>query len=456
MGNNQTLAQMSQALESGQTSARALVETSLEAIDNNASDGGPVFIRVDADQARASADYMDALRKAGRAPSRFAGIPFSVKDLFDQAGQVTTAGSVVRAGADVAERDAVAIERLKLAGFVALGRTNMTEFAYSGVGLNPHYGTPKSIYDRDTGRIPGGSSSGAAVSVADGTCGLAIGTDTGGSCRVPAAFNGIVGYKPSHGRVPLDGVFPLATSFDSVGPLARSVQCCASADTLMSRDWPENRDATIAERPLKGLRLGVPQSLVLDDLDDDVAMVFGAALTRLACHGVEIVDVTFTELEELAAMNAGGGIAAVEAYEVHSHGLATQGPAFDQRVRQRILAGAKISAHDFLALKTKRDKMINKADALMAGLDGFIMPTCPHIPAAISDLDDDADYGRINLQALRNTFVGNFLNRCAISVPAHEQGRAPVGLMLMAPLFDDQALFSVAKAVEALVSHKTE
>jgi len=443
-----TLEQMSQRLESGQTSARYLVEKSLAAIADNAEDGGPVFLSVDAEQAQASADYMDALRAAGRAPSRFAGIPFSVKDLFDINGQVTTAGSVVRMDEEAARCDAVAIERLKLAGFVAIGRTNMTEFAYSGVGLNPHYGTPKSIYDRQIGRIPGGSSAGAAVSVADGTCGLAIGTDTGGSCRVPAAFNGIVGYKSSHGRVPLDGVYPLASSFDTVGPLARSVQCCASADALMGRDW----DGVIAERPLKGLKLGVPQSLVLDDLDDDVAMVFGAALTRLACNGVEIVDVDFRELEDLASINSGGGIAAVEAYGVHRHGLETCEDGYDQRVRTRILAGAKISAHDFIALQTRRGEMIRRADELMDGLDGFVMPTCPHIPAAITDLDDDGDYSRINLMALRNTFVGNFLNRCAISVPAHAQGDAPVGLMLMAPLMADKALFSVANAVESIIS----
>ena len=443
-----TLEQMSQRLESSQTSARDLVEKSLATIADNTEDGGPVFLSVDDEQARASADYIDTLRKAGRAPSRFAGIPFSVKDLFDVAGQVTTAGSVVCKGDAAAQRDAVAIERLKLAGFIAIGRTNMSEFAYSGVGLNPHYGTPKSVYDRQSGRIPGGSSAGAAISVADGTCGLAIGTDTGGSCRVPAAFNGIVGYKSSHGRVPLDGVYPLAATFDTVGPLARSVQCCASADALMGRDW----DGVIVERPLKGLKLGIPQSLVLDDLDDDVAMVFGTALTRLACHGVEIVDVDFRELEDLAAINSGGGIAAVEAYGVHQHGLETQGDDYDQRVRTRILAGAKISAHDFFVLQTRRGEMINRADELMDGLDGFVMPTCPHIPAAISDLDDDDDYRRINLMALRNTFVGNFLNRCAISIPAHAQGDAPVGLMLMAPLMTDKALLSAAKAIESIIS----
>lgn len=425
-----------------------MVEKALTNIADMSGDGGPVFLHVDEVKALEQADKFDDLRKAGRLPSRFAGIPFSVKDLFDIAGQVTTAGSTILKDDAVAEHDALSISRLKSAGFVSLGRTNMTEFAYSGVGLNPHYGTPKSIWDRQTGRIPGGSSAGAAVSVADGTCTLAIGTDTGGSCRVPAAFNGLVGYKSSLGRVPTQGVFSLAKSFDTVGPLARTVQCAAIADALMAGDW----DGQVAERPLKGMRLGVPLSLVLDDLDDEVAIVFGEALTRLACNGAEIVDIEFPQLAELPAINAGGGLAAFEAFGVHKERLAEKGDGFDQRVRKRILAGSLISDDEIATLKIKRAEMIQQADALMSGLDAFVMPTTPHVAAPINDLNDDADYSRINLLALRNTFVGNFLNRCAISIPAHSPGNAPVGLMLMAPLMADKVLFSVALAVEEVVS----
>jgi len=435
-------------LEQGRTSSRELVEKALANINDMIPSGGPVFLKVDVEQALKSADEIDSLRKAGRAPSRFAGIVFSAKDLFDIEGQVTTAGSVVLKDEAPAKHDCTAIARLKKQGFICLGRTNMTEFAYSGVGLNPHYGTPKSIWDRETGRIPGGSSAGAAVSVADGTCAMAIGTDTGGSCRVPAAFNALVGYKASLGRVPTDGVFPLAKSFDSVGPLAKTVQCCATSDAIMAGDW----DGIIAERPLQGIRLGVPQSLVLDDVDDDVAMVFGTALTRLACNGAEIVDIEFKQLEQLPAINASGGIGAFEAYKVHADLLARAGEKYDQRVRKRVLAGAYITDADIEGLNLKRNEMIKQADSLMSDIDVFIMPTCPQIPAAISDLDSDDDYGRINLLALRNTFVGNFLNRCAISVPANEAGEAPVGLMLMACLGADKHLFSVARAVEKIVS----
>ncbi len=447
-----TLIQLADDLAAGRTCSRELVEKAYANIADREAEGGSVFLQLGHSGALARADELDRLRKAGREPSRFAGIPFSVKDLFDIAGQVTTAGSVILKGAAPAERDALAIERIKSAGFVVLGRTNMTEFAYSGVGLNPHYGTPKSIWDRQRGRIPGGSSSGAAVSVADGTCSLGIGTDTGGSCRVPAAFNGLVGYKSSLGRVPTQGVFPLATSFDTVGPLVRTVQCAAFADAIMAGDW----DGQIVQRPLKGMRLGVPQSLVLDDLDDEVAAVFDQALTKLARHGAEIVDVEFPELAELSAINAGGGIAAAEAYGVHAANLANQGEGFDQRVRKRILAGAEISEESLAELKEKRAAMVLRADELMSDVDAFVMPTTPHIAAAISDLDDDADYGRINLLALRNTFVGNFLNRCAITIPAHSQSQAPVGLMLMAPLMADQALFSVALAVEATIHRLPE
>ncbi len=443
-----TVEKLATDLAAGKISSRALVEHALANIDDKASVGGPVFLVVDRKNALASADQMDALRLAGREPSRFAGIPFSAKDLFDIAGQVTTAGSVVLKNEQSAKRDCTAIARLKQRGFICLGRTNMTEFAYSGVGLNPHYGTPKSIWDRQTGRIPGGSSAGAAVSVGDGTCVMGIGTDTGGSCRVPAAFNGLVGFKASLGRVPTQGVFPLAETFDTVGPLTNTVQCCATGDAIMAGDW----DGVVVKRPLQGIRLGVPQSLVLEGLDDDVAMVFGTALTRLACNGAEIVDVDFKELEQLPEINASGGIGAFEAYGVHADLLAQKGNEYDQRVRKRILAGANITLADIVALNNKRSEMITRADVLMADIDAFIMPTAPQIPAAIADLKHDEDYGRINLLALRNTFVGNFLNRCAISLPAHEVGEAPVGLMLMAPLGADQHLFSVAQAVEEIIS----
>ncbi|MCP4009883.1 MAG: amidase [Proteobacteria bacterium] len=375
-------------------------------------------------------------------------IPFSVKDLFDLAGQVTRAGSIALSDAPVAKRDAIAIARLKAKGFVAVGRTNMTEFAYSGVGLNPHYGTPLCSWDRQSARIPGGSSSGAALSVANGSVPLAIGTDTGGSCRVPAAFNGVVGFKSSVGRVPLDGVFPLSKTFDSVGPIANTVACCAIADAIMAGDW----DGRIHSRDPKSLKLGVLQSLVLDDLDPEVATTFEKAIKHLSSAGISLIDAAYNDLNQLPSINARGGLVAVEAYAVHRELIEQKGELYDPRVKQRILSGKNICKAEQHEIKAKHREMIASIHCLLQGFDGFIMPTVPIIPPAINALNNDKDYARINYKCLRNTFIANFLECCAISLPIQKHGQAPVGLMIMAPLNADQSLFSVAKAVEELLS----
>ncbi len=229
-----TLATLAADLESGRTTARKLVEDCLARIAEPAGEGDGTFIHVDRDAALAAADAMDGLRRVNAAPSRFAGIPVSIKDLFDIKGQVTRAGSRALDDSAPAEADAPVVARLKRAGFVVIGRTNMTEFAYSGIGINPHYGTPKGAWDRSVGHVPGGSSSGAAVSVVDQMAHGALGTDTGGSCRIPAAYNGIVGYKPTQRRVPLEGGVPLSFTLDSFGPLARSVACCATLDAVLA------------------------------------------------------------------------------------------------------------------------------------------------------------------------------------------------------------------------------
>lgn len=442
------LDRMAADLGAGRTSARALAEQALAKIADPEGEGARAFIAVDAEGVLAEAGRIDALRKRGRAPSPFAGIPFSAKDLFDQAGEVTRAGSTILADNPPASVDAPAIARLKAMGLVVLGRTNMTEFAYSGVGLNPHYGTPRSVYDRTSGRIPGGSSSGAGVSVGDGMCALAIGTDTGGSCRIPAAFNAIVGYKSSFGRVPTSGVFPLAQSLDSVGPLAVSVASAAIADAIMAGDW----DGRIAPRDPSSLRFGIPRQTVFDDLDKEVATAFDGARKRLEKAGASFVDIDFPALGELPSVNAGGGISAVEASHVHRDLLADHGDDYDQRVRRRIESGLAISAPAYLAILDFRQKLIAGFARLMHGIDALVMPTTPNIPPPIAALDDDRDYGRINFFCLRNTFVGNFLNACAISLPMTAHGEAPAGLMLMAPWGEDQALFAMAAAVEGVLA----
>src|SRR5215213_3709688 len=284
MPNVPALAALADDLESGRSTARKIVDGCLARIADKSGEGARAFIHVDAEAAIEAAEAMDRLRQINAAPSRFAGIPVSIKDLFDIKGQVTRAGSRALEDSPPAEADAPVVARLRRAGFVVIGRTNMTEFAYSGIGINPHYGTPKSVWQRSVGHVPGGSSSGAAVSVADRMAHGALGTDTGGSCRIPAAYNGIVGYKPTQRRVPLDGAVPLSFSLDSIGPLARSVGCCAILDAVLANE----PIAPLKPRPVKGMRLAVPTTIALDDLDAAVAATFERALKSLADHGAII------------------------------------------------------------------------------------------------------------------------------------------------------------------------
>src|SRR6201994_2460303 len=303
---NPTLAALADDLETGRTTARKLVEECIARIADPAGEGQRVFIHVDRDAALAAADAMDHLRKANAAPSRFAGIPVSIKDLFDIKGQVTRAGSRALDDSSPAEADASVVARLRRAGFVVIGRTNMTEFAYSGIGINPHYGTPKSAWARNVGHVPGGSSSGAAVSVADGMAHGALGTDTGGSCRIPAAFNGIVGFKPTQRRVPLDGGVPLSFTLDSFGPLARTVSCCAILDAVLA-DQPVH---PLQPRSVKGMRLAVATTVALDDLDDRVAGSFECTLEKLSRQGALINRIEVPEFLDVGVIGAKGGFAA--------------------------------------------------------------------------------------------------------------------------------------------------
>src|ERR1700752_3181903 len=284
MKKNPTIASPADNLEAGRTSARKLVEECLAKIADPNGEGRRTFIHVDKDAALDAADAMDALRKANAAPSRFAGIPVSIKDLFDIRGQVTRAGSRALEDCARAEADAPVVARLRRAGFILIGRTNMTEFAYSGIGINPHYGTPKSVWQREVGHVPGGSSSGAAGSVADGRAHGALGSDTGGSCRIPAAYNGIVGFKPTQQRIPRDGGVPLSFTLDSFGPLARSVGCCAVLDAIIA-DEPVR---PLNPRPIRGMRLAVATTVALDELDPQVSKSFERTLDSLSRKGASV------------------------------------------------------------------------------------------------------------------------------------------------------------------------
>jgi aspartyl-tRNA(Asn)/glutamyl-tRNA(Gln) amidotransferase subunit A len=442
-----TIEQHAQALADGRTTSRTLVEQCLARIADPDGEGQRAFITVHADQARAMADATDALRRVGREPSRYAGIPISLKDLFDIAGQPTPAGSRALADAPPAAAHAAVVQRMLAAGFVPLGRTNMTEFAFSGLGINPHYGTPRAPWDRAAGRIPGGSSSGTAVSVSDAMAVAGLGTDTGGSCRIPAAFCGIVGYKPTARRIPITGVLPLAPSLDSVGPLAPSVGCCAVVDALLAGETP----SLPKPAELDGLRLAVPETVVLDGLDATVAAAFDRALTTLSRAGARIVRRRFAEFDAIGPVNSKGGFAASEAYAWHHTLLAEKGALYDPRIRVRIERGERMSAVDYIDVVNARRRIIASFDARTREFDALIMPTVPIVPPCIAELDDEREYNRINMHILRNTAIGNFLDRCSISLPCHREGEPPVGLMLMGETMGDASLFSIAAAVEVMV-----
>jgi aspartyl-tRNA(Asn)/glutamyl-tRNA(Gln) amidotransferase subunit A len=444
MPNTPTLATLADDLEGGRTSARKLVDECLARIADTSGEGTRTFIHVDAEAAIEAAEAMDRLREVKAAPSRYAGIPVSIKDLFDIRGQVTRAGSRALEDSAPAEADASVVARLRRAGFVVIGRTNMTEFAFSGIGINPHFGTPKGAWQRHVGHVPGGSSSGAAVSVVDGMAHGALGTDTGGSCRIPAAFNGIVGFKPTQRRVPLDGGVPLSSTLDSFGPLARTVQCCAVLDAVLA-DEPVR---PLQPRPIKGMRLAVPTTVVLDQLEDAVARTFERALETLSRQGALIERIEVPELLDVGVMNTKGGFAAAESYAWHRYLIVSHGDVYDPRVRTRILRGEAISAADYIDLLGARRSLIARAEKRIAPYDALILPTTANTPPRIADLADDKAFTTQNLLALRNCTLINMIDGCAISLPCHREGEVPVGLMLAGAGGSDRRIFELAAGME--------
>ena len=447
MPNTPTLASLADDLENGRTSARKLVDECLARIADSSGEGARAFLHVDAEAAIEAAEAMDRLREVKAAPSPFAGIPVSIKDLFDIKGQVTRAGSRALDDSAPADADAPVVARLRRTGFVVIGRTNMTEFAYSGIGINPHYGTPKSTWNRRVGHVPGGSSSGAAVSVADGMAHGALGTDTGGSCRIPAAYNGIVGFKPTQRRVPLDGGVPLSFTLDSFGPLARSVGCCAVLDAVLANE----AIVPLQPRPIKGMRLAVPTTVALDELDDEVARTFERALETLSRQGALIERIAVPEFLDIGLMNAKGGFAAAESYAWHRYLIASKGNVYDPRVSMRILRGEAISAADYIDLLDARKSLIARATVRFARYDAMVLPTTANTPPRIADLADDKAFTKANLLSLRNCSLINMIDGCAISLPCHRKGEVPVGFMLAASGGSDRRIFELAAAMEGVI-----
>jgi aspartyl-tRNA(Asn)/glutamyl-tRNA(Gln) amidotransferase subunit A len=439
------IAALRERIASGALSHEALVTQALDGAA--AAPARYVFTRLYADAALAAARHADAARRAGVALPVLAGLPVTVKDLYDVAGETTLAGSVVCEGEPAAVADAVAVARLRTAGAAIVGKTNMTEFAFSGVGINPHLGTPRNPADPAVARIPGGSSSGAAVSVALGLAVAGLGSDTGGSIRIPAALCGLVGFKSTQSRVPRTGAFELARSLDTVCAMTRSVADCLWVDAAIA-DAP----LVVRHRPLQGLRLAVPRTVMFDGIEPAVAQAFDRAVDRLSAAGARIVDVPLAELAEIAQINAPGGFSPVEAAAVHRDRIRAHRERFDPRVAARVELGMSVAAADYIVMQDRRRDWIGRVEGALEGFDALLCPTVPIVAPAIDALAVDAEFFKANGLLLRNTFAINFLDGCAFSLPCQRAGDLPVGLMLSSVRGDDARLAAVALAVEAALA----
>jgi aspartyl-tRNA(Asn)/glutamyl-tRNA(Gln) amidotransferase subunit A len=427
------------------TSARDRLEAALGHIDDPKGEGARACLTVYRDQAKAAADAADARAKAGVSLGPVDGTIVSIKDLFDVAGEVTRVGSKVFAEeGKPAAADAPVVGRLRAGGAIIVAKTNMSEFAYTGIGANPHFGTPGNPADRK--RVPGGSSSGAAVAAADGMCEIAIGTDTGGSCRIPGALCGVVGYKPSRQRIPTNGAFPLSYIIDSIGSIARSVEACARADVVMANETY----VPLEPVPLAGLRIGVAEGYPLENLDETVDLKFSDAVARLKKAGAHLSKEKLSLLDEMAQVNSKGGVQPAEAFAIHRDLLSRRADAIDPNVRVRLERARDISAADYIDMVRERARLIRMMDIRIADVDALAWPTTPMVAPTMQEVAAPAEFARKNAMLLRNTVIVNFFDLCAISVPIPRGSGLPAGFMLVARNGQDQRLFRIAAAVERL------
>jgi aspartyl-tRNA(Asn)/glutamyl-tRNA(Gln) amidotransferase subunit A len=426
--------------------AREKLEQALARIDDPKGEGARACLTIYREAATAAADAADARARSGISLGPLDGAIVSIKDLFDVAGEVTRAGSKLLAEeGKPAAADAPAVRRLRTVGAVIVAKTNMTEFAYSGIGANPHFGTPGNPADRK--RVPGGSSSGAVVAAADGMCEISIGSDTGGSTRIPAAICGLVGFKPSRQRITIEGAFPLSQSIDSIGPIARTVTDCFKADAVMAGD----DYAPLEPAPLAGLRVGIAQGAPIEKLDDTVAKRFPQAIDRLEKAGVRLTYEKLPLLNEVARVNSRGGVQPAEAYALHRDRLQRRADAIDPNVRARLERSSGITAADFIWMVNERAALIRAMDARLADIDVLAMPTTPIVAPTLDEVAVQDEFFRKNAMLLRNTSIWNFFNCCAISLPLPREGGLPVGLMLVVRNGQDHRLFRIAAAVERLL-----
>ena len=401
-----------------------------------------------------STDFNEARRVAldpAAAARPLAGLAVSVKDLFDVAGQVSAAGSRVLADAPPAAQDSPAVARLRSAGAALIGRTNMTEFAFSGVGINPHHGTPANPADAAVPRIPGGSSSGAAVSVATGAAFIGLGSDTGGSIRIPAALCGIVGFKNTARLTPRDGAVPLSTTLDTVCAMTRSVR-----DAILAHELLAARTVTRGCVPLAGYRLAVARANMLDGLDPVVARAFDRSLKALRDAGAHVQEIPLAEIRELGSIQATGGFSAAESYAWHRNLLARKADGYDPRVRARIERGAGMKAHEYIELIHAQRDWTARVETALRGFDAVLSPTVPIVAPPIAQVapgaDRDEEFFRINTLLLRNPSVVNMLDGCAISIPCHVPGELPCGLMIWHSAMRDDTVLNIALQAESALS----
>ncbi len=442
-----SIAQLSTLIQSGALDPVTLAQATFEAI--SAADPA-IFTALSKERALAEAAASSRRVRDGRSLGPLDGIPIAWKDLFDMSGMTTMAGSKVLAREPVAAQDAIVVEALKAAGMVAVGRLNMSEFAFSGLGINPHYGTPANPRSTDVPRIPGGSSSGSGVAVAAGLVPVAMGTDTGGSIRIPAAFNGIVGYKATRGRYPMDGVFPLAKSLDSLGPLCRSVQDAVWIDAAMRGLTV----ASIARHPLSGIEVVIPENVVFEGAEAGVVAAFEAAVDRLVAAGVIVNRTVIPAFDEILQLMAShGALVTAEAYVLHKRRLESDDAlAMDARVVSRTSLGANISLSAYVEVLDARARLIAAVDRQI-GNRLIAFPTIPHVAPPIAPLTtDDALFVQTNGKTLRNTLLGNFLDWCGVSIPCGTgEAGMPVGFLLSGLAHTDEKLLAVALSAEPAI-----
>jgi aspartyl-tRNA(Asn)/glutamyl-tRNA(Gln) amidotransferase subunit A len=442
------LREISRALRSGQTSASQLVERALE----RASQSKSVFTTINPGLLHL-ANTIDRRHKKSQPLAPLAGIPIALKDLFNIRNEVTLAGSIVRKHyAQAEDADAEVLAPLRAAGLLFFGRTNMSEFAYSGIGMNAHYGTPLSIWDRATGRLPGGSSSGSAVAVAEGIVCASLGSDTAGSCRIPAALNGVVGIKPSYGRMSLQGIYPLSPTLDAPGPIGLDIDSCFILDQLMcGRAQPADDLPRLQPAELNQLRLVIPEARVMHDLDAEVRIAFEAAVETLRAAGANIRQQALPVLDDCDDLFVERPIVVREAWDHHRSMLEQHFDEYDPFVGTRLRLGANITDAEQQSRYAARDQLVTVFEREFAGLqtDALIYPTVACVPPAIAETEDDENARRVNMRCLRNTATVNYFNGCAISLPCHREGDAPVGLMLSAVNGQDESLYRIAAAIEA-------